>query len=70
MRNKSAEDLSVEEIRFLLVEKCRASRNCWIYVPFVSLLDDYKHRNDPLLPPISCQVCGQVGSNSKSEIRF
>ena len=27
MRNKKAEDLSVEEIRFLLVEKRRASRN-------------------------------------------
>jgi sortase A len=50
MRNKNAEDLSVEEIRFLLVEKRRASRNIRLdrfrktgrVVPFVGDQDVYE----------------------------
>jgi len=37
----------------------------WIYAPLASCLDDYKHRNDPPLPPIPCQLCGQTGHKEK-----
>lgn len=31
------------------------------YAPIGSALDDYRHRNDPPLPPVPCQLCGRPG---------
>lgn len=33
----------------------------WIYAPLVSFVEEYKHRNDPPLPAVPCQICGKPG---------
>lgn len=37
----------------------------YIYVPIASALDDFKHRHDPPLPLVVCQVCGKPGHRER-----
>lgn len=37
----------------------------WIYTPIMGAINDYKHRNDPPLRPVPCQVCGKPGHGKK-----
>jgi hypothetical protein len=36
-----------------------------IYTEIATTLDDFKHRNDPPLPPVPCQICGKPGHIEK-----
>ena len=33
----------------------------YIYAPVADVIERYKHRNDPPLPPVPCQICGKIG---------
>jgi len=37
----------------------------WVYAPLMSMIEDYKHRNDPPLPPMPCQICGKPGHKER-----
>lgn len=37
----------------------------YIYAPVADLVDRYKHRNDPPLPPVPCQICGKPGHKER-----
>jgi hypothetical protein len=36
-----------------------------IYAPIMGVVNDYKHRNDPPLPPVPCQICGKPGHRER-----
>jgi hypothetical protein len=31
----------------------------------MSMIEDYKHRKDPPLPPMPCQICGKPGHKER-----
>jgi hypothetical protein len=37
----------------------------WVYAPLMSMIEDHKHRNDPPLPPMPCQICGKPGHKER-----
>jgi len=36
-----------------------------IYAPIADAIDRYKHRHDPPLPAVPCQICGKTGHREK-----
>lgn len=37
----------------------------YLYAPLMTWLDDFKHRHDPPLPPVPCQLCGKPGHRER-----
>jgi hypothetical protein len=59
---------TVRNAQFLLLERkiTGDERNQVVVFPLhicpdCFLVDDYRHRNDPPLPPVPCQICGKPG---------
>ena len=53
-------------IKLLVMNQIPYWLNHFIYVPLFSLWDDYRHRNNPPLPPDPCQICGKLGHKTIS----